>query len=66
MNLELDFPDGVVHYTLDGSEPTLKSPVYDGNPFMVDQDDVIKARGFSAKGKPLGKTVTKTFTKKEK
>ena len=66
MNLELDFPEGVVHYTLDGSEPTAKSPVYDGVPFRVDQDDVIKARGFTKKGKPLGKTVTKTFTKAEK
>ena len=61
MNLELDDPAGVVHYTLDGSEPTKKSPVYDGVPFMVDKDAVIKARGFSRSGKPLGKTTTKTF-----
>lgn len=61
MNLELDYPDGVVHYTLDGSEPTADSPVYDGNPFMVDKDAVIKARAFTAKGQPLGKTVTKEF-----
>jgi hypothetical protein len=50
-----------VHYTLDGSEPTADSPVYDGNPFMVDKDAVIKARAFTAKGQPLGKTVTKEF-----
>ena len=61
MNLELDYPDGTVHYTLDGSEPTLKSPVYDGNPFMVDKDAVIKARGFGRDGKPLGQTVEKRF-----
>ena len=63
MNLELDYPDGVVHYTLDGSEPTAKSPVYDGTSFMVDKGSVIKARGFTAKGKPIGKTVTKVFEK---
>ena len=63
MNLELDFPDGVIRYTLDGSEPTAKSPVYDGMPFMVDKGSVIKARGFTAKGKPLGKTVSKEFAK---
>ena len=61
MNLELDDLEGVVRYTLDGSEPTVKSPVYDGVPFQVDKDAVIKARGFTRAGKPLGKTVTKTF-----
>ena len=62
MNLELDDPTGEVHYTLDGSEPTIRSPRYDGTPFMVDKGAVIKARGFRA-GKPIGKTVTKTFAK---
>ena len=61
MNLELDYPYGVVHYTLDGSEPTAKSPVYDGRPFTVDKGSVIKARGFMPGGKPLGETVTKVF-----
>jgi hypothetical protein len=51
----------VVRYTLDGSEPTVKSPVYDGVPFQVDKDAVIKARGFTRAGRPIGKTVTKTF-----
>ena len=63
MNLELDDPAGVVHFTLDGSEPTVKSPVYDGVPFQVDKGTVIKARGFSRSGRPLGKTTTKTFEK---
>ena len=63
MNLELDDPAGVVRYTLDGSEPTAKSPVYDGVPFLVDKGAVIKARGFSRSGRPLGKTTTKTFEK---
>ena len=62
MNLELDDPAGEVHYTLDGSEPTIRSPRYDGVPFQVDRGSVIKARGF-VKGKPIGKVVTKTFQK---
>ena len=61
MNLELDYPEGEVHYTLDGSEPTFKSPRYDGTPFTVDKDAVIKARGFSRDGKPLGKISEKRF-----
>ena len=61
MNLELDYPDGTVHYTLDGSEPTLQSPEYDGTPFMVDKDAVIKARAFGRDGKPLGKVTEKRF-----
>ena len=62
MNLQLDDPTAEVHYTLDGSTPTAKSPVYDGKPFMVDKGSVIKARGFR-KGKPIGKVVTKEFAK---
>ena len=62
MNLELDYPYGEVRYTLDGSEPTRRSALYDGTPFQVDKGSVIKARGFVS-GKPIGKTVTKTFAK---
>ena len=61
MNLELDYPEGTVHYTLDGSEPTLQSPAYDGTPFMVGKDDVIKARAFGRDGKPLGNITEKRF-----
>ncbi|MCR5518754.1 MAG: family 20 glycosylhydrolase [Bacteroidales bacterium] len=62
MNLQLDDPSAEVRYTLDGSEPGMKSAVYDGKPFMVDKGSVIKARGFR-KGKAIGKTVTKEFAK---
>ncbi|MBQ4299647.1 MAG: family 20 glycosylhydrolase [Bacteroidales bacterium] len=62
MNLQLDDPTGEIHYTLDGSTPTLKSPRYDGTPFTVDKGSVIKARGFRG-GKPIGNVVTKTFSK---
>ena len=63
MDLELDYPDGVIRYTLDGSAPTMKSPVYDGKPFVVDKGSVIRARGFLKNGKPLGKEVRKEFAK---
>ena len=62
MNLQLDDPTGEIHYTLDGSTPTLKSPRYDGTPFTVYKGSVIKARGFRG-GKPIGNVVTKTFSK---
>ena len=62
MNLEIEDPTAVIRYTLDGSTPTAKSPVYDGRPFMVDRGSVIKARGF-CKGQPIGKVVTKEFQK---
>ena len=62
MNLEIEDPTAVIHYTLDGSVPTAKSPVYDGKPFQVDMGSVIKARGFR-KGRAIGKVVTKEFSK---
>ena len=62
MNLEIEDPTAVIRYTLDGSIPTAKSPVYDGKPFMVDKGSIIKARGFRG-GKAIGKTVTKEFPK---
>ena len=62
MNLEIEDPTAVIRYTLDGSVPTSKSPVYDGRPFMVDRGSVIKARGFR-NGKAIGKVVTKEFAK---
>ena len=37
--------DGVLRYTLDGSEPTKTSPVYDG-PFTIDETTVVKTRAF--------------------
>jgi hypothetical protein len=36
-----------VHYTLDGSDPTVESPVYTGDPMTVSSSSVLKARVFS-------------------
>ncbi len=38
--------DGVLRYTLDGSEPTAGSPIYVG-PFTINDSTTIKAKGFS-------------------
>ena len=38
--------DGTLHYTMDGSEPTLASPIYDGA-FLINESTVVKARVFS-------------------
>lgn len=35
--------DDLIHYTLDGSEPTAKSPLYEG-PFLLRQVTTVKAR----------------------
>lgn len=61
VTLTLDYPDAQIHYTLDGSEPTFKSPLYKGETLTCPKGEQIKARGFSAKGKALGQTTEKTF-----
>lgn len=38
---------GVIHYTLDGSDPTTSSPRYDG-PFSITESGVLKARVINA------------------
>ena len=38
--------EGVLRYTIDGTEPTAESPVYEG-PFAVDDSTVVKAKVFS-------------------
>ena len=38
--------DGVLRYTLDGSEPTAENPIYDG-PFTINDSTTIKAKVFS-------------------
>ncbi|QHT69929.1 sulfatase-like hydrolase/transferase [Rhodocytophaga rosea] len=40
-------PGQVIHYTLDGSEPTASSPVYQ-SPFTLTESKVVKAKAFAA------------------
>ncbi|NOG55791.1 MAG: hypothetical protein HND57_15935 [Planctomycetes bacterium] len=49
-----------VRYTLDDSEPTRKSPVYNG-PFTIDQSMMVRARTFH-KGKPVTGVTRRQFT----
>ena len=53
--------DGLVRYTLDGSEPTTKSPVYN-EPFTIDETTTVKAKAF---GETYfdSTTVTQTLTR---
>lgn len=46
----IDNPNGSgseVHYTLDGSDPSLSSPIYDSTPIPVFFSSVLKARAFA-------------------
>lgn len=48
---------GKIHYTLDGSEPTQQSPVYEkGKPIEIREVRVVKARVFGPDGKSYGMT----------
>ncbi|MET3876582.1 alpha-L-fucosidase [Chitinophaga sp. OAE865] len=57
--------DTEIHYTLDGSEPTLKSPEYTsaegGTVINLPGGGVVKAKAFLDKGKTSSETVTATF-----
>lgn len=61
VELTLDYPDAKIRYTVDGTAPTSKSPLYDGEPFNVDKGALVKARGFSKGGKPVGNLIEKQF-----
>ncbi len=51
-------PVAAIHYTMDGTEPTLNSPVY-SKPFLLTTGGIIKARGFEAN--QASETGTKEF-----
>lgn len=50
----------VVHYTTDGSDVSLQSPQYTGNPIIISQSTVLKAKAF-AEGILPGKTAVSTY-----
>lgn len=52
-----------IHYTLDGSEPTISSPVYN-RPIQLDKTTLLKARGFK-EGYTPSQTLTIHATKAE-
>lgn len=54
---------GVIHYTLDGRNPTLASPIYSG-PISITVTTVLRARSFED-GKAPGPIVTRTYFRGE-
>lgn len=56
---------GTLRYTLDGSEPTMYSPVY-SNPITLMRSTLLKSRSFDAAGHPIDFTQEAKFTKVEK
>ncbi len=49
LNIEIGNPNGTnsaVHYTTDGSDPDIESPVYNGTPLQIVVTTVLKARAF--------------------
>ncbi|UOE51949.1 alpha-L-fucosidase [Mucilaginibacter sp. SMC90] len=48
VSITTEAPVSAIHYTLDGHEPTLSSPVY-SKPFTLNEGGVVKARSFEGK-----------------
>lgn len=59
VSMTVDAPDAEIHYTLDGSVPTINSPVY-GIPFSINRSQVVSALAFRD-GKPVGDIRTKRW-----
>ncbi len=54
-----DLPGVEIRYTLDGSEPTINSTLYE-KPFVINKSEVVNAIAFRD-GKPVGVKATKGF-----
>jgi hypothetical protein len=54
-------PKATTRYTLDGTEPTLRSPLYTA-PIVIDQDRILRTRNFWRDG-TASVTVNRTYTK---
>ncbi|RFS18437.1 family 20 glycosylhydrolase [Emticicia sp. C21] len=50
-----------IRYTVDGSEPTASSALYQPTGVVITKDGSVRAAAFSAKGEQLGKVLTKYF-----
>ncbi len=59
VTMSVDAPDSQIHYTLDGSEPTAQSPVYE-LPFTINRSQVVSAAAFRD-GKRIGDVKTKKW-----
>ena len=59
VTMTVDAPDAKIHYTLDGSQPTTDSPVYD-KPFSINQSQIVTALAVRD-GRQIGNIKTKHF-----
>lgn len=50
-----------IHYTTDGSDPTMQSPVYTGGPILINSTTVLKAKAFSTEVLPSKTEVSSYF-----
>ncbi len=51
IKLSLAYDKAILHYTLDGSEPTKKSPIYN-RPIFVEKTGILKAKAFHSTIQP--------------
>ena len=59
VTMTVDAPDAKIHYTLDGSQPTKDSPVYD-KPFSINRSQIVTALAIRD-GRQIGNIKTKHF-----
>lgn len=60
VELTLDMPRTTIHYTTDGSRPTIQSPLY-RDELTVQKGCAIHAQGFDSQGHSVGLEVSKKF-----
>lgn len=59
ITMSVDAPDAEIHYTLDGTTPTMNSPIYK-TPLVINKQQIIKATAIRDSN-PIGKTTYMTF-----
>jgi hexosaminidase len=59
VTMTVDAPDAKIHYTLDGSQPTKESPIYD-RPFSINRSQIVTALAIRD-GRQIGNIKTKHF-----
>ncbi len=61
ISVSISVPEGTtVHYTLDGSIPTQRHPVYDGSPITINRTTPVRARAFRQDLQP-SEVMTQTY-----
>lgn len=59
VTISIDAPDAEIRYTLDGSQPTASSQLYE-LPFVINRSQIVTAAAFR-NGKQIGQTKSKRF-----